>query len=363
MDGRERITNTVLGLNVDRKSWTLLIDEKTRQNMKSEYKNIPMTEFYRLCGCDIMQFGLWTSKYGYANPGRITFFDKKDIVTFENGITVSKRETPWGILESSSKDGHPLTYPIKNIHDLSVYMKLWKDSDVSYNPESAKLFSIEENNIGRDGLCVCTTMPSPVQMLLQTEMGVENFYYLLYDYTKEVEDLLDIMHEKRKQEYRINAEYSEQLIHIPVENTSTSYISPEIYMKYSSKHIKDYVDILHSTGKIVVVHMCGLLDNLLTCFLDTGMDGIHTLTPKPIGDTSIERAIQVMGRDTIIMALLDNSQFLRPDITREEIYGLLDKFYTQQVRSSRVILIIASDGIPTSVEKFMYVREWMDKNG
>jgi hypothetical protein len=364
MNGRERLTNAVLGRATDRIPWTILMDEKTRINMPDVYKNMPANAFYRNLGCDIMQFGLWTSEFGLANPGYITFpetYESSD--TDAQGMVTVTCETPWGLLKSSHKNGHPISYPIKTKEDLVIYRSLWLNAKVIYNDKSRKLFADCETDIGADGLCVCTTLPSPVQMLLETEIGIENFYYLLEDYPDAMTELLQIMHDVRLQEYRLNAQYSEQLIHIPIENTSTSYISPEIYRKYSLPQIRDYVEILHGSGKKVIVHMCGLLDQLLPFFNETGMDGIHALTEKPIGDTSMIRVLDEMGDDTVMMTVLNGNTFLRSDVSKVDIFRLLEQTLTPRIRSANIVLVVAADGLPTPIDNFRYVQEWMERYG
>ena len=59
-----------------------------------------------------------------------------------------------------------------------------------------------ESLIGDDGMYVPTVDPSPVQNLLEYEMGPANFYYLLDNHRDEVEELLAIMHAKRLKDTR-----------------------------------------------------------------------------------------------------------------------------------------------------------------
>jgi len=96
---------------------------------------------------------------------------------------------------------------------------------------------------------VPTLDPSPVQNLLEYEMGMTNFYYLLDDYPREVEELLAVMHSKRLREYEIFAQRTPAEAVIPVENTSSTLISPRLYREYSVPQIRDYVDVLHSMGR------------------------------------------------------------------------------------------------------------------
>ena len=53
------------------------------------------------------------------------------------------------------------------------------------------------------------------------------------------------MHSKRLREYEILARRTPAEVVIPVENTSSTAISPTLYRTYSLPQIRDYVDALH----------------------------------------------------------------------------------------------------------------------
>ena len=161
-------------------------------------------------------------------------------------------------------------------------------------------FARVERHIGDDGMYVPWLDPSPVQNLLEYEMGAANFYYLLDDHRREVEELLAIMHAKRLQEYEIVARRTPAEVVIAMENTSSTLISPRLYRQYSLPQIRDYVDVLHRYGKIAVLHMCGHLKALLPVVRETGLDGINAVTPPPVGTTTSTMCLDAFGDDFLI---------------------------------------------------------------
>ena len=218
-----------------------------------------------------------------------------------------------------------------------------------------------ESLIGDDGMYVPTLDPSPVQNLLEYEMGPANFYYLLEDHRHEVEELLAIMHAKRLKEYEVLAKRSPADVVIPVENTSSTLISPPLYRAYSLPQIRDYVDVLHQHGKKAVLHMCGHLKALLPAIRETGLDGINAVTPPPVGTTFYEDVLDSYGEDFLLFgAVLAPQVFHRPDAGRDELHAFLEQLYTPRLRKAHMVLWVAVDGLPTPLEKFVAVAEWIN---
>jgi uroporphyrinogen-III decarboxylase len=195
--------------------------------------------------------------------------------------------------------------------------------------------------------------------LLEFDAGMINFYYLLNDYPQEMEALINTIHKRELKAFEILAQGPCDVI-ILCENTSSFYISPEVYRKYNGPHVRDFVDIVHAAGKTAIIHMCGHVKNLLDQIKDTGLDGIHALTPPPTGDTPWELAMDVIGEDLIIIGVLDPTIFILGPV--EEIASALDVLYTPRLRRANLILCPFADGIPVPLERFHAVADWMNRN-
>jgi hypothetical protein len=369
MNGRERITNILNGRATDRLAWTTLIDEPTRLGMDESVRNLHPFDFYRMVGCDIMQFGdhgFYGTSQEVGLPCRLAEPDiETQAVVNTDGSEEIVRNTAWGNLKTILADGHPMKYPVETIGDLRVLKNIWANSsyieDVSESFE--KRLMKMENKIGEDGIYIHTLGPSPVQLLLEYEMGVMNFNYLLMDNPNEVTELLNIMHECRKQQYEILARRTSVECIIPVENTSTGMISPEQYEKYSLPQISDFVEIMHQYHKKAIIHMCGHLKALLPIIRKTGLDGINGLTPSPVGDTSVRDMLDVFGEDFIILGgILNSSVFHNESVSREKLWMELDNVFTPETRKANFLLWVQADGITTPLEKFITVGEWFNNH-
>ncbi len=391
MTGRERLHCVLNRQPIDRLSWTTLIDDVTRSGMPDEVRRLSPIEFYRLVGCDILQFGNYgLSKKDCVTPpsrlscpelsreiemeqnGRLTRWQvapDADLSVGVGGDTVSgqvtlRRVTPWGTLTTTLKNDHPVDYPVRSLEDLRILRAIWEASE--YVEQAGMEESLVRLNrlIGDDGMYVPTLDPSPVQNLLEYEMGMENFYYLLDDHRREVEELLALMHSKRLREYEILARRTTAEVVIPVENTSSMAISPALYRDYSLPQIRDYVEVLHQHGKKAVLHMCGHLKALLPTIRETGLDGINAATPPPVGATYYEDILDAYGDDFVLFgAILNPTLFHKSDLSRNELHDFLDRLYTPRLRRAHMVLWIAVDGLTTPLDKFESVNQWMSNSG
>jgi hypothetical protein len=364
MNGRNRLLNMLNGKPKEGLSWTTLVDDTTCSPMSRQMQEMSTVEFYKFIGCDIFQFGNYglLEGQGVSAPCRWTAPNIQIDTFLEGEIRVRKTKTPWGELIATFKRDHPLKYPVECIHELRILKKVWSDATYAVEDAGDGGYQQISNLIGEDGIYAPTVDQSPIQHLLEYEMGMENFYYLLQDHKVDMEELLEVMHHCRLREYEILAKRTPAEAIISVENTSTTLISPALYKKYTLPHLQDFVNILHAHNKKAILHMCGLLKRLLPLIKQTGMDGIHALTPPWIGDTPYEYAWDILGDSVTLIGCLDSEVFHNPQATRVDIFALLDKIYTPRLRGGNFSLAVVADGLPTPLEKFLWVREWMDRN-
>lgn len=93
------------------------------------------------------------------------------------------------------------------------------------------------------------------------------------------------------------------------------------------------------------------------------MDGANAVTPPPVGDTTVEHALDVCGEDFILLgAGLPGGYFTAPETTREQLHAALAALYTPRVRKAKLLLCLGADGRPTPLERFVDVGDWFCKN-
>jgi len=50
-------------------------------------------------------------------------------------------------------------------------------------------------------------------------------------------------------------------------------------------------------------------------------------------------------------------------VTRDDLWRALDQLYTPRLRRAHLVLWLGADGLPTPLERFLAVGEWMTANG
>lgn len=363
MTGKQRLTNILNKQPIDRPAWTTTIDPSTRSLMSQEIREMEYLDFYRLIGCDLLflnELGGLPELQPLTPPCKqVTPQLQVEQTTLPDGTSRHKIISPWGELVSESRD-HPTKYPVQSIEDVRIFTKIWESLRYEEQAGAAESYARVEQALGDTGICADRPQPSPVQELLENDMGMLAFYYLLDDYPREMEKLLEVMHTRRLEEYEITARVSRNQVIIPMENTSSRLTSPAVYAKYSFPQIRDYVDIIHKHGKKAVIHMCGHLKALLGVIGKTGLDGINGLTPPPFGDTPFEDALDRLGEDIIILGgAFPSDIFHGAHLTYEKLALALERLYTPRIRKANFLLSVQAD-IPTELERFEMVRKWFN---
>jgi uroporphyrinogen-III decarboxylase len=128
------------------------------------------------------------------------------------------------------------------------------------------------------------------------------------------------------------------------DNTSASAVSPPFYRRFSLAHIRAYADCVHAGGKRLVVHMCGLLKDLLDCFVETGIDGIHSVTPPPLGDCPYALVRERFPADFTIIGRLNAHLWVGR--TRAETRQNLRNMIEPGLLETPFALIITADAMP-----------------
>ena len=95
-------------------------------------------------------------------------------------------------------------------------------------------------------------------------------------------------------------------------------ISPRFYRTYILPYEREFVEFIQSQGAIVLYHNCGYARNLLPLYTELNLGAYESLTPPPYGDTILEDAVQILGKQTALSGNIDQITLLREG-TPEEI--------------------------------------------
>ncbi len=355
MTGRERMTAILQQQPVDRLSWTTLVDNHTLSGLPTALQGNGGIDFYRHLGCDIFLLNGWNTPYEYRAPEHRWPAWVETVATGDGNRYTREWRTPHGTLTAVFRNGHPVKYPVDSLATLRIYRRMWEEMQFSAHDDTPVQQAID-NLIGDDGIVTRFWGPSTIPLLLETEIGTEQFYFFLDDYPREMAALIDTIHQREMEAFRLLARGPYTSVTL-CENTSTYYIGPDVYRNYNMPHVRDFVELTHAAGKTALIHMCGHVHDILPDIKQTGLDGIHALTPPPTGNTHWETALDVLGEELIIIGCLDPSIFCLEPI--ERIGPTLDALYTPRLRKAHFCLALFADGLRIPLERFEAVRAWM----
>lgn len=363
MTGRERLERMIDGLPIDRVPIAILADDITRSQMPPEWKDIPVLEFYRKLGYDHLQLG----NDGLSRELRmIPPYNIKCDFTAEQekrgDITIKRRTMDGQSLELHTKLGHPIKYPVNDEEELELLCRMWESVEVIEKTDAALKESIASYErldaaIGDMGICVPDVEPSGVQHMLEHETGIENFYYLLEDAPELMERTVEAIQRQRQSIYELLAKHFPSKTIIPVENTSTTMISPALYRKYTLPHMQKYAQTMHRYGKKAIIHMCGHIGALLPEIKEIGLDGIHALTEPPVGSCTYEMALDALGENLVVFTGFDATVLRDNYRTVEEKRQHIKDTLSSRVVAGNFCFGAGADGRVTTIEYLEMVRD------
>jgi len=357
MTGKERLNTLLRKQPTDRLPWSMILDNHSISRYPEQYQKDHGLEFQRQAGCDIFLLNGWNTGLRLESP-HLHFETARETVAVDQSENTRRVEwhTAQGVLVKILKRGHPIKHPVETKQELDIYTAMWESASFERRDDTEKIATIDAL-IGNHGVMTRFWGPSTIPRLLEQDMGIQNFYYLLHDHPDEMGHLIHCMHRKELDAFHILADGPWTSVTL-IENTSTHYISPPVYAKYNMPHQRDFCRIVQGHGKTAILHMCGHIHAILDVIKETGCDGIHALTPPPLGDTTTDDVFEVLGEDTIIISGLGKT-----GSTRDEIRASLDRLITPRLRNANFVFNTGADGRYVSHEYLLHIADWMRDNG
>lgn len=104
------------------------------------------------------------------------------------------------------------------------------------------------------------------------------------------------------------------------------FISPAQYDEFVLPYERHVVDRVHQLGLPVYTHTCGRIGDRLERMVATGLDGIDTLDPPPLGTVDLDDAKQRVGKQVFFKGNIDPVNTLlaksREEVRRDALYRL-----------------------------------------
>jgi hypothetical protein len=232
-------------------------------------------------------------------------------------------------------------HPIKSVDDFAVYRDLIEGFEFRPRPDRIEAL---ERSLGEAGIISLTGPETPLMGFIMYHCGIEPSLYLLMDHEREMVDLMDAVHQRNLEVYRMICQMPGRMVR-PFEDTSSSLTAPWMYEKYCAPYLNDYADVCHQHGKLFIVHMCGLLKEMLPLIAGTRIDGIEAMTPPPTGNCPPELAREFLP-GALLIGGMDPTRLVgaTPQGVEEMVGGILDRMAGDRR------FILGSEEIPVGAE-------------
>ena len=285
MTSKDRWLAAVNFESVDRLPFWPKFDDSYINKYSSFFKSSDLYDMHKWIGSDqhiwLPSFLKESIKGGSVNVSIDGPIRKTEYITKAgNALMIENFDKP-------SCSWHPTEYPIKNEEDIKILTEIYNNTIIEVDREKLDENKDYVNKIGDEAVFAEDAGISPLMYFIQMLAGVANSHMMLFDSEEIVIELFDSMHEVLLKKIELISQYGPGELIYMTENTSTTLISPDQYREYSFKHICEYGDIIEGTDKYYILHMCGLLKNLLPDLNKTNAKAFEAFTSPPVGDTDL----------------------------------------------------------------------------
>ncbi|OPZ19015.1 MAG: methylcobalamin:coenzyme M methyltransferase [candidate division BRC1 bacterium ADurb.BinA364] len=211
----------------------------------------------------------------------------------DGGTTRTIWRTPLGEMHGESRhdphsaSSHPMVFPIKTVDDLRRMKAFYDDARNVLDEEALASARRRREEIGETSSTHASCGISPLMDYVQHQAGVETAHMLLFDHPREARALLSAMHRFMLERVELICRHAPVDAIYMTENTSTSLISPAQYRELNYPHVLEYAQTARRHGRMMILHMCGLLKLILPELATLPVNAFETFTSPPVGNTRL----------------------------------------------------------------------------
>ncbi|MCI8597840.1 MAG: hypothetical protein HFJ10_05285 [Lachnospiraceae bacterium] len=174
---------------------------------------------------------------------------------------------------------HIGSYYIKSLEDYKSMKELVEKAILHPNTE---LYLNTAERLGEDGVVMGRMDRTPYQKLLLELAGAQQFLVDLYTEPEIVEELMEALGKRYKEQVDIMAESPAEIIWMP-DNVTVDMTPPKAFRKYLLEYYQYCVTCAHEAGKLVAAHFDGKIRPLISEIKESGIDIIESVSEPRIG--------------------------------------------------------------------------------
>jgi hypothetical protein len=347
--------------------WQPILDEwfihhSRRGTLPARFSGMDLYSLYDAVRCSV--------RYGpsYCGMGGIERYEVRDdvvrITERHADHTVEIVRTPKGelrtvyheIWEDHRRVNNRISeFPVRTAADLRVATDLVERERFRADLEG---YRRDDRAIGSRGEPTLGLSSSGYTDLIKHLCGLLETTYLFHDCPKEIEAYLEAC--DRRDDRLLDA-----ALKLPCrlfnfgDHATNEFTPPPILKKYLIPRWQRLSDRLHREGRFVHSHWDGHSLLMLPYLKETHLDAVEALTPKPMGDMTLEQIKEAVGDKIIVVDLLPVISFL----SNYSLGELMD--FTKKVIdlfAPKLILGISDELSATGqIERVEAISEYLDK--
>ncbi len=196
---------------------------------------------------------------------------------------------------------------VRTVEDVKAFQHLVERTAFSLAIDD---FERQRSYVGERGIVAILGPTTPLQEMINFEMGVERVVYMLADHPREMHEMLETYHAKQLEMWRLMTELPADVAFVH-DNLSSTTTSRDMYRRYDRRYVNEYADILHDAGKLLITHWCGKLSGFSEDVPEGRQDGISDVTPSPTGDLDIVGARHTWCKRFVMVGGIDPTLFVQ----------------------------------------------------
>jgi hypothetical protein len=292
--------------------------------MPERFKKLGYFGIYDELGCSV-RYAASAGIVGYAQPNDIQTYDEK----LDEDHIASIIKTPEGELRTIrhiiKENGEVVNdriqeYPVKTPADLKVLTAYTKRS---YFRADVEAFNAAADKVGKRAEPTVFLSSTGFTELIKQWCGLLDTFYLLNDCRAEVEKYLEACDERDDRMIDAAMQLPCRIFNLG-DHTTNEFTPPPILERYIIPRWQKIGKRMTKEGRFVHTHWDGHSKLLLPYVQKIGLHGIEALTPRPMGDMTLEEIKNAVKDNVVVLDLIPAIHFL-PSYSTEEVLDFTKK--------------------------------------
>jgi len=217
---------------------------------------------------------------------------------------------------------HISSYYIQDLDDYVVMKEIVEKAVLRPN---IGLYKATKERLGEDGVVMGRMDRTPYQKLLLELAGAETFLVDLALDPEPVEELMEAIGKRFKEQVEMMAESDAEVIWMP-DNITVDMTSPKAFRKYHLDYYQYCVKCAHQAGKVVAAHFDGKIKPLIPLIQESGIDIVESVSEERIGgDLGYFGAQEALPDKVILPNFPANLSYESDDAVRTYIREMREK--------------------------------------